>query len=697
MAASYLEGFYYAKKWSGVESMKMKSKQRNMSLKVKLALIIICILSVVSVSLTTVIVRQARERLIDEAKTAGIGKVHEISDQINFSQEFEAITDAVLSDKVTSISYLIGQKETITSDYLMDISNKLNISEINVADPSRKIVYSNMAGNLDYVYPSDHALASVFRGDKNFVSEPIRVSSVDNKEYKYGGARLDNGYVVQVGIHASVIEELRASTNYQAVINQSITDESINYALIIDLNSTAIAHNIVDRVGLDLSDDDNVQKVLETQQPTSSEFDWKYEDELIRTYDCLVPLFIDDEFVGVINAGISLEQLDEDVKAMVMQAAMTALFLTLLSAVIVYISIHIAIKPLNQLSGIAKQAASGDLNQSIPVKSGDEVGQMSQSFKDMIASLRSMIADINKISGDVFQSTASLADTATQVTQVTEQIALATQEVAQGADTQVQYINDASQNLDKVLSNVGLVQVASDNVLQGSNSNFDTVQEAQVKVQHMAQQMEKIQASVEGASIQMQELGQIANQIGSIIDIINGIAEQTNLLALNASIEAARAGEHGRGFAVVADEIRKLAEESRTSTENIRLLIEKTQLSSTQALDAIKEGHDESQRGSQILIEVSDSFNDIESGVTLTKDNMMDLKEKTNHINNAVDEVKHQISKVEEASETSASNAEEVAASTEEQTASVEEIAATIHGLEEMMQQLKESVGEFNI
>lgn len=675
--------------------MKENSMRKSISLKVKLAFMIICILSVVSVSLTTVIVRQAKDRLYDEAKTAGMSKVYEIADQIAFSQEFEEITDAVLADMVTNTSYLIGQKEIITSEYLVDLSKKLNISEINVADPSRKIVYSNMAGNLGYVYPSDHALAPMFRGETDFLSEPVRESSVDNKQYKYGAARLENGYVVQVGIHASVIEDLRKTTNYQAVISKSVTDELINYALIIDLNSIAIGHNIIDRVGLDLSDDANVQKVLETQQPTSSEFDWKYEDRVIPTYDCLVPLYVEDEFVGVINAGISLEQLNQSVKTMVVKAAITALLLTLISAIIVYLSIRMAIKPLNKLAGIAKEAASGDLKQTIDVTSNDEVGQMSQSFKNMIASLCAMIGDINKISGDVFQSTASLADTATQVTQVTEQIALATQDVAKGADIQVQHINDASENLDRVLSNVELVQVASDTVLQGSNNNFETVQGAQAKVQHMAQQMQKIQASVEGASVQMEELGQIAEQIGSIIDIINGIADQTNLLALNASIEAARAGEHGRGFAVVADEIRKLAEESRMSTESIRTLIEKTQLSSAQALHAIQDGHDESQKGSQILIEVSNSFNAIESGVTLTKDNMMDLKEKTDHINNAVDKVKAQISKVEEASETSAANAEEVAASTEEQTASVEEIAATIHGLEEMMRHLKDSVGEF--
>ncbi len=677
--------------------MTQKSKPKMRSLKTKLTLVIVCILTVVSFSLTTVLVKQTKARLISEAQLNGLNKVHEIADQINFSSEFQNITEEMLSEKVTSLSYLIGQNSDLSSESLKQISTKLNISEINIADPSRKIIYSNMPGNLNYEYPSGHALDKLFSGQEAFISEPIRTSAVDGKEYKYGGARLNNGYVVQVGIQANVIEQLKKTTNFQAVINSSVHDASINYALIVDKNAVAIAHNIEERIGLDLSEDANVQKVLSTQAPVSSEFDWEYKGQVIHTYDCLIPLFIDSEFIGVINAGISLESLDADIESMIMQSAYIALSLTLLSAIIIYIFIHFALKPLKRLTEIARTSASGNLNSTIDIRSTDEIGEMAHSFNNMIQSLRAMITDINQITGDVFDSTALLAGTASQVSEVTEQIALATQEVAQGAEQQVLVTNDASENLDHVLLNIERVQSASDTVLAGSNRNYTSVQEAQHNVSVMSDQMKRIQNSVDGASEQMQEMGKIADQIGSIIDIINGIAEQTNLLALNASIEAARAGEHGRGFAVVADEIRKLAEESRTSTENIRLLIEKTQVSSQKALGAISEGHKESQRGSQLLIQVSNSFDDIESGVTLTKENMSDLKEKTDMINTAVDQVKEQISNVEVASEASASNSQEVAASTEEQTASVEEITRTIHSLEDMMRKLKDSVGEFQI
>ena len=104
--------------------------------------------------------------------------------------------------------------------------------------------------------------------------------------------------------------------------------------------------------------------------------------------------------------------------------------------------------------------------------------------------------------------------------------------------------------------------------------------------------MMEIAKMMESANSVMNNLGKSSEEIGSIIEVIDGIAEQTNLLALNAAIEAARAGEHGKGFSVVADEVKNLAERSANATKEIATLIKGIQAETQKAIVAIEEGNE---------------------------------------------------------------------------------------------------------
>jgi|GEM_PF-696648 len=685
-----------SKKKTQVKRKQKKQQVRQSSIVAKVTSLVVIVLLVTSLALTSVNIFSAGNGMNDMAKEDVQKLISLISTSIENGQNFEEISNEFLSDKIRTVAYIFGQMESYNSQNCSRIARDLGVAEVNIVNTDRKIMYSNMPANIGYVYPSGHALDPLFSYKKKFITEDIRQSTVDGKSYKYGGLKLNNGYVVQVGIQADDIQQILSKTSVQTVIEQLTDGTTILDITVADLGNTVIAQTTVENIGLS-SDDSSLSAAMNTGEMEIINGSHVVGDNTLRTFDLYFPITKEDKIIGAASIKVNTENVKANIRNMMMKSIGIGVIALLVLYLIIKVFITRMMKPLMNLSESAAKAAQGDLNAKVEITSNDEIAAVSKSFNLMIDNLQSMITQISTVSTEVFDYSKTLNETSDQVNAVSEQIALATQDVAAGAEKQVRATSEATDTIKSTVSVIGDVTTQIDGVVEDAASTATTVNSGEEKMAIMTTQMVKIRESVNASSETLNELQEISNEIGNIVEIIDGIAGQTNLLALNASIEAARAGEHGRGFAVVAEEIRKLAEESTHSTESIRSLIDRTQASTSNALVSIQTGTKETELGEELLGDVIESFKAIAVGFELTKGNLNQVNNRMGDVNSSSLNILSLIEHVEDISQQSAANSEEVAASTEEQSASFIQMSEVIQNLEQMIGELRESIKQFKM
>lgn len=241
--------------------------------------------------------------------------------------------------------------------------------------------------------------------------------------------------------------------------------------------------------------------------------------------------------------------------------------------VIMYINVHLAVKPLRDISKKIKSMSNGDFTIKVTPRGNDEIADIQRSVNVFIQSMRHMINEIISIStqlksqadmssgvaDNMLDASRTQSGSMSDLNNTMSQFNISINEIARNATELSNFVSETTEDSDIVKEKIdGMVEVS---------------QRGRQDMQRVIDAMTQIRNSIDELVKAINKVGSASNEITGIIGLIGNISEETALLSLNASIEAARAGESGRGFAVVASEISKLADTTANSVDNISVLI----------------------------------------------------------------------------------------------------------------------------
>ena len=354
-------------------------------------------------------------------------------------------------------------------------------------------------------------------------------------------------------------------------------------------------------------------------------------------------------------------------------------------------------KSFKEMMGILDIVATGDFTVDINTNLRSEFGDMNRALAHTLVNITEIIKIIKRDAELGSTESNRLTILSEQMAASSDGVSEAIQEVAKGVSDQaaelksIQGIGIALGNkINQAVSTIEDINKSSDSIQSKAVSSNDDLK-------HLADSIKFINTSFIDMKEKIMNLGQNITQISEITNLINTISEQTNLLALNAAIEAARAGESGKGFAVVADEIRRLAEQSRLSAEDISKLLGDITNDSKLVTDTSDSMSVKLGEQIKVLESSLDSFGDIIGNVEAVIPGIKLLNGNMSAINKEKDRIIKSIEAVSSVAEQVAASSEEISASTQQLSASTQEVASSAHNLSELNEGLKNEVNQFKV
>ena len=435
----------------------------------------------------------------------------------------------------------------------------------------------------------------------------------------------------------------------QALQDEFLQDDQVVFAVLVDRNGYLPTHNSRFSVPLtgDKERDKNANRTkrmfndevgLAAARNRAPFLKQVYQrDTGEKMWDLSTPVYVNGKHWGGFRIGFSMVKTEQKGDALRNQIAGSMLIMLIISSATILLVVSRAVRPLLKLTAAAHRISGGELDETIPVESNDEIGTLAEAFNVMTTVIvRDLKEEIGR-SGRLI-AIISLAAGSTQQASAVQEVTTTSEEIAITAKM--------------ITANARTVETVADDTTRNCNSGRGDVTNA-------IEGMGRVRSQVESIARSMLELGDNSQKIGGIVEIIDEISDQTNLLALNAAIEAAGAGEAGKRFAIVAQEVKRLADRTVEATRQIKGLISEIQSATNNTIMVTEEGTKAVDYASALVDKVQLSFASI----------------------------------VGTAQETSRT-AKEISLSTQQQTSACEQMAETMSEVRDVAQQVAMSATE---
>lgn len=506
------------------------------------------------------------------------------------------------------------------------------------------------------------------------------------------------GYGLDREIAHSSAEEVLTKEELALVAGGvSIDGLSSSYAYIVAADSTMMYHPTADKIGAPVENAAVKQLLAEIEKGNRPEPDViEYEFKGAMKY---ASFYIGENLDYIVVVTADKDEMEAATDTVRNRAMLYMLIGLVISVGIAYVISASMVKPITKASEVLVKMSQMDFRDDGTLetlgKKGDETGVMGRALEEL---RREMVEVIKKITGQsdvLYGASETVNRSANHTAESVDQVEKAITEIAQGATSQAQETQTATENVILMGDMIEETNKEIDALRDSANAMSAAGNKAMEIFSKLNESNQQTKAAIDEVYEQTNTTNTSAMRIKAATDVITDIAEETNLLSLNASIEAARAGEQGRGFAVVASQIQKLAEQSNNSAQEIAVIINELISDAAKSVETMEIVKDVIKKQDEYVKNTEDSFKDVSAGIAQSIEGIQLITAKTKQLNEARVRVVDVVQNLTAIAEENAASTEETSASVTEVGNTMADVAGEASHLQGIANELEESVKNF--